>query len=522
MKKISINIFILLLSSFFAFSCSDDNKDNGSEVIDEVSKEINPVSSFKAEATELENEIKLSWKNPADKDLLKVEISYFERGKSTKASANPILVDAEAGKDEVLNISVPKYTTYQVSAVAINKAGIRSVTSTINVAPLKPTEEVAVLPVFLARADTMMRSMMNLYLGGPRDVWNSSYPRATGPYWDGDAVIWGQGGGFSGYAAVREASAGTPLEDYYKGIDARMFDGINKFITVESGVSAYAVYPATGNERFYDDNAWVGLDMINLYTLTGDNKYLVKAVMVWDYLKRGTDSYAGGGIYWREIPASTGKNTCSTAPGAVLAAKLYMATKDQKYLNNAVELYTWLKNTLKDPNDNLYWDNVHEDGGNLSIDKNKYSYNSGQPMQVAVLLYNITKDEKYLADARDIAKSAYRRWFKDFYSAPLGERFRIISDGGDAGTWFNAILFRGYIELYKAEIAKDGNGDRTYITAYEKTMSHAWLSNCRQKNTNLLNNDFTGASTQTSWGILSQGASLEMLACLASLERDGL
>jgi rhamnogalacturonyl hydrolase YesR len=520
MKNISIKLFAYMLISFFIFSCSDE-KGSESPITDDVSKTINPVSNLTAKATELEKEINLGWTNPTDEDLLKIEISYQAKNKTAKSSANPILMNAVKGKEESLNISVPEYTTYTISVVTINKAGIRSATKTADAKPLEPGEEQILPPVFQARTDTMMRAMINLFLGGPRDVWNSSYPKATGPYWDGDAVIWGQGGGFSGYVATREATIGTPLEDYYKNLEARMVNGINKFITVEDGISAYAVYPASGNQRFYDDNAWVGLDMINLYSLTGNNDYLQKAIMVWEYLGKGTDSYANGGIYWREIPASTSKHTCSTAPGAVLAAKLYIATQENKYLQNAIDLYAWLKNTLQDPADYLFWDNASEDNGQIVIEKNKYSYNSGQPMQAAVLLYNITNDETYLTDARNIAKSAYRRWFKDFYSGALEERIRIISDGGDAGTWFNAILFRGFIELYKAELAKSENGDRTYITAYEKTMSHAWLSNCRQKNTNLLNNDFTGSSGQTSWGILSQGASVEMLARLASFERDG-
>ena len=520
MKQISVKILILFIATFTCIACSDEREDdaNGNGIIieDEISKTIAPVLDLMAEPTSLEKEIKLSWKNPPDDHLFKVEIFFEAIGPKTKASANPTLIDAIKSEEMTCLITVPEYTTYRVDVVAINKAGARSIKKSLEVTPLGP-DEVVSIPLFLARADTVMTALTRLYLGGPRDVWNSSYPNATGPYWNGDATVWGQGGGFSAYAAIREASVGTDLQTKYQALDTRMLTSINKFITNDKNIAAYAVYPADGNDRYYDDNAWIGLDMIDLYLLSNKTKsqYLDKAVMVWEYLRKGTDNIAGGGIHWREIPPPGSKHTCSTAPGAVLAAKLYMATGEEKYLQNAKELYTWMKNTLQDSSDMLYWDNAREENGEIIIDKNKYSYNSGQPMQAAALLYGITKDEAYLTDARAIAEPAYRRWFREYYSSPLQESIRILH----GHTWFNAILFRGFIELYKTEKELYGDADRKYILAYEKSLSHAWLSNCRQ-NTNLFNDDFTGASSQSSWDILFQGAVVEMLARLASLERD--
>lgn len=522
MKQITTKLFIFIFLLFTVIVCSDDIKDdNGNEIIieDEISNSMSPVSNLKADATLLENEISLSWKNPVDKDLFKIEIIYEATGTKTRSSANPTLVDAVKGENVTYLITVPHYDAYKISLTAINRAGARSIKKTVEATPLKPAEEKITMPVFLGRADTIMTAMVNLYLGGPRDVWNSSYPKANGPYWDGDALVWGQGAGFSAFTAIREATVGTQLESKYAGMDNRMFTSINKFFVYDNGMWAYAVYPQSGNDRYYDDNVWVGLDMIDLYLLSYKTapQYLEKAKNVWEYLKKGTDNIAGGGIHWRELPPTSSKHTCSTAPGVVLAAKLYNATGEEKYLNNALELYSWLKNTLQDPTDHLYWDNAKEENGKIVIEKNKYSYNSGQPMQAAVLLYNITGNISYLNDAQEIAESAYRRWFSPFYSAPLKESIRMIS----GHTWFNAIMFRGFIELYKAEMKLNGEADRTYITAYEKSLSHAWLSNCRQPN-NLLNEDYSGRSSQNSWDILHQGASTEMLARLASLERDGL
>lgn len=522
MKRITTTLMLILSLLFTFVVCSDkieDNDDNDLIIEDEVSKTIAPVLNLKAEATSLENEIALSWKNPPDDYLFKIEITYEAIESATKASANPMLIDAVKGEEVSLKITLPLNTSYKIGVVAINEAGVRSIRRWVEATPLKPEETSEASPLYLSRADTLMTALTDLYLGGPRDVWNASYPNATGPYWDGDAVVWGQGAGFSAYTAIREATTGTPLEAKYATMESRILTSINQFITHDANIAAYAVYPASGNQRFYDDNAWIGLDMVDLYLHSNktEAQYLDKAVLVWEYLKKGTDEIAGGGIHWREIPATSSKHTCSTAPGAVLAAKLYMATGEEKYLQNAITLYAWLKNTLQDPADHLYWDNAREENGEIIIEKNKYSYNAGQPMQAAVLLYSITGERSYLTDAQDIAKAAYRKWFRPYYSAPLEKSIRIIT----GHTWFNAILFRGFIALYKAEIELYGAADRTYITAYEHSLSHAWLSDCRQS-TNLLNDDFTGNSTQSSWDILMEGASTEMLARLASLERDGL
>jgi len=381
------------------------------------------------------------------------------------------------------------------------------------------TDQANSIPLFLERADTLFSSITTLYLDGmPRDIWSSNYPRTDG-YWDGAAVIWGHGAAFSGYAAIKEAAEGFPSykDKYAADYDSRLLTAIDQFRnTRDGGAEAYAVYPGEGDERYFDDNIWVGIDMVDLYILTNDSKYLERAELVWNFILTGTDDIMGGGVYWKE--GSKSKHTCSTAPAAVLAAKLYLATQENEYLETAKDLYSWCKQLLQDPNDYLYWDNVrlsdeNDPNSEIIVAQEKYSYNSGQPMQAAALLYNITQETQYLTDAQNIAEAAYNKWFTPFDSAILGESFQILEPGH---VWFQAIMFRGFIELYKID------HNRTYVTAYEKTITHAWLSDCRNTDTNLLNGDFRGGTSQTSWEILHEGACLEMLARLASLERDGL
>lgn len=298
-------------------------------------------------------------------------------------------------------------------------------------------------PIFLKRADTLMTSITQLFLDGkPRDIWSNTYPQSDG-YWDGGAVIWGHGAAFSGYTALKEAAKDFPAykSKYESAYDERLLTAIDMFRnTRDGGPEAYAVYPGEGDERYYDDNIWVGLDMVDLYQLTNDSKYLDRAKLVWNFILSGTDSLMGGGVYWKEGGES--KNTCSNAPAVVLAAKLYLATQENSYLESAKSLYNWVKNNLQDPSDYLYWDNVrlsdpNDPTSDLIIGKEKYTYNSGQPIQAACLLYNITQEQHYLSDAQHIAQAAYAKWFIPFSSAVLGESFQILEPGH---VWFQAIM----------------------------------------------------------------------------------
>lgn len=516
MKRISIILLFLCACSAGMLSCKKTK-----EIVlpeDTIAKSIAPVTKLKAVSTTEENELELSWINPDDDALLKVEITYVPNSPGAASTPNPILVNATKAAETKLSIKVPAPARYTIHVVAINKAGARSTQATVQATPYT-TAAVDLTPVFLKRADTLMTALVKLYLDGKaRDIWSSNYPHQDG-YWDGAAVIWGHGAAFSGYAALREAAEAYPdyKTKYANNYENRLLTGIDQFRNTKNGkAEAYAVYPGDGDERYYDDNIWVGIDMVDLYMLTKNVQYLNRAKMVWTFILEGTDNKMGGGVYWKEYGDS--KNTCSTAPAAVLAAKLYQATNENTYLNSAKNLYAWVKNTLQDPADYLYWDNAHlsdvnDPNSSLVIDKAKHSYNSGQPMQAAALLYKITGQTQYLTEAQNIARSAYKKWFVPFNSYTLGESFRILEPGH---VWFQAIMFRGFIELYK----QDGN--KTYVRAYQKTLANAWLSSARNRSTNLLNGDFRGGSGQNSWEVIHEGACLEMLARLALLEHEGL
>ena len=65
------------------------------------------------------------------------------------------------------------------------------------------------------------------------------------------------------------------------------------------------------------------------------------------------------------------------------------------------------------------------------------------------------------------------------------------------------------------------DGRRDYVTAFEKSMLQAWMSECRNQTTNLLSNNYFIGKTNSSWQVLHEGAFVEMLARLAVLELEG-
>lgn len=379
MRHLNAICFLLFLSlNVVSFSSckGSENPFNDEGNVSSVVK-IEPVTGLRAVKTYNVNELEVSWTNPDNENLYKIELVYDIQGlgpveRSISAPKQELKVSQ--GTQSSILLKLPTYGVYQISVTAIGQDKQRSETVIVTASPLEPTEDNEErVNAFMGRADSLMTSVMSLFFGkSSRDCWNSNYPNSTGPYWDGDAVVWGQGAGFAGFVAIREAA--RKVKEYsvkYTNMTDRMFNSINRFITTDNNRQAYAVYPANGNERYYDDNVWIGLEMADLYMQTQDSRFLDKAIMVWNYLMTGYDDTCGGGIYWREIPATTSKHTCSTAPTAVLACKLYNITKENKYLVIAEKLYDWLQSYLQDPTDFLYWDNIHPD---MSVEKNKYSF----------------------------------------------------------------------------------------------------------------------------------------------------
>ena len=264
---------------------------------------------------------------------------------------------------------------------------------------------------------------------------------------------------------------------------------------------AYAAYVDAGSDRFYDDNLWLGIDLCDIYEATDDRKYLAEAERIWEFIGSGMDDVLGGGIYWCEQHKDS-KNTCSNAPAAVYALKLYAATGERHYLEQGKALYAWTKRYLSDPGDGLYYDNMALDG---TLVKTKYSCNSGQMVQAGALLHKVTGDESYLKDAQRTAAASYGCFFTGF-TPEDGTPFRILGKGD---VWFSAVMTRGFIELYRI----DGNAE--YLEAVQRSLDHAWVH--ARDGKGLFGADLTGRVKDSRKWLLTQAGMAEMYARMANL-----
>lgn len=366
----------------------------------------------------------------------------------------------------------------------------------------------------LARAKQTLDSLYRNYSAPGTCLLRENYPSDIGEYTatylaseeqknipNQYSYLWPYSGTFSAASALFEVTRDTA---YQSLLDNKILVGLEEYFDTRRAPEAYASYihSAPLSDRFYDDNVWLGIDFTDSYLLTNNPRYLQKAELIWKFIESGTDSLLGGGIYWCEQKKES-KNTCSNAPGSVFALKLFEATQDSAYLNKGEKLYNWTKACLQDPADHLYFDNIALDG---RIGKAKFAYNSGQMMQSASLLYKLTGNKAYLADAQNIAKACHSYFFMDF--APDGnDTFRMIKQGD---VWFTAVMLRGFIELYRI------TGNKAYIESFNRSLDYAWKHARDEKG--LFSTDFTGNMHDNRKWLLTQAAMVEMYARLAAIK----
>ena len=282
------------------------------------------------------------------------------------------------------------------------------------------------------------------------------------------SYLWPYSGTFSAVNSLLEA---THDKKYQQLLEKQVLPGLEEYFDTERTPIAYSSYIRTAptSDRFYDDNIWVGIDFIDIYQITKEKKYLDKAQLIWNFIESGTDSLLGDGIYFKR-----GK-----------------------------ELYKWTQKNLQDSTDYLYFDNIRLDG---KIGKAKFAYNSGQMMQSAALLYQLTKNPDYLKDAQSIAKECYNYFFTDF-TTDTGESLKMLKQGN---IWFTAVMLRGFIELYQLD------QNKTFIDAFNQCLSYAW-DNARDEN-GLFSTDLTGNNNNEKKWLLTQAAMVEMYSRLAAIQ----
>ena len=258
--------------------------------------------------------------------------------------------------------------------------------------------------------------------------------------------------------------------------------------------------------RFYDDNAIAGIEIVDAYNMTKDDKYRERAKMIVAFLRTGYDTTVGPALWWNEneknIPSNENSNkpACSNGFAINFLLKYYKicgSAEQKEVLDFAKELYSWLHATLKDPSDHCYWNDLGADG---NINQTKWTYNTGAMIENGVLLYEITGDVTYLEQATESAIGSYNYFVK---------RVNNVNFAYPAhDPWFNTRLLHSYIVIKKYHIAAD-----VYIEKYANYINHAYDE--ARTSEGLFFEDWTGSNTGRYTSLLNQAAVIESFGLLA-------
>ena len=206
----------------------------------------------------------------------------------------------------------------------------------------------------------------------------------------------------------------------------------------DKGLYGYDASPNNGGlDRYYDDNAWFALALVEAYEVSHDRDYLKRAGEVIDFILTGEDDTLGGGLWWHEQDKKS-KHTCSTGPTITAMLRLERYTHDPKLKAAALRLYTWTNANLQDPGDGLYFDNIQL-GGN--VEKMKWSYNTALFIRANLELARTARGRQkgeYLKQALRLGKASEEKW--------VDAQSGAIKDGGR----FAHLLTDAFCELYDA------------------------------------------------------------------------
>jgi rhamnogalacturonyl hydrolase YesR len=205
----------------------------------------------------------------------------------------------------------------------------------------------------------------------------------------------------------------------------RSLTGLKRF---QRGVSYNSEQGRGPPDRYYDDNAWIGLDFIQALRMSGSARYLDRAQGVFSYLERGFSPH--GGLYWKEDHPALRRSAATNGPALQLALHLFEQTGEQRYLDRALEIDEFIARHLHSP-EGLIYDNVG-DGG--KVDRTVWSYNQGTYIGASVQLYELTGEAEYLDRAVATAAASLTH---------LADKDRLWRQPPA----FNAIFFRNLLHL---------------------------------------------------------------------------
>jgi len=369
--------------------------------------------------------------------------------------------------------------------------------------PSEPEEENSTkYSAAAAELFTTIKACYGVKSGATKDLYYENYPQSSGD--NSASFLWPYDGIVSGIAGLNRL-----------GYSVNYIDAVEKFQCYwrTSGAANVGGYGSStngtsgGGDRFYDDNSIVGLNLVEAYRQTNNTTYLDRCAKIVSFLKSGKDSTLGNALWWNEsyknVPGVDDSNKPACANGYAtwfLLSYYEVCPSSEKaaVLSLAKELYSWIKTNLKD-DDGCYWNSI---GADKTVNKTKWTYNTGAMIAAGVRLYKITSDNQYLEDAKASADGSFGYFVKS--------RNGILRAYPTNDPWFTIKLVKSYIELEPYHANCTG-----YITTFISFMDYA-LEHGKAKN-GLFYEDWTGVTinSERDKSLLMQDAALESLTTIA-------
>ena len=313
------------------------------------------------------------------------------------------------------------------------------------------------------------------------------------------------GGGASYQVAVQDRAAG--LAKYWDSRAA--LPAYDSYVTVP---------PATGGDKYYDDNAWVSLALIQQYRM-GLTASLTRPKQLFSFAQAGWDRTATdpnpGGLFWVQQGLGYGlsnhdRGAGASAGSAEAAFHLHELTGSGTYDGDGqvtsepgsvggLNMVNWVSKYLDSSGTGSgpFLNVARRDG---SIDTNVWSYNQGVMIGARVLQYRLTRQPTMLQLAEATARQALTT-FGDFTGQPPS---------------FNAMCFQNMLMLYA--VSADATLKANMLSAMQRYADWTWdpLTGARDPN-NLFHFTDGGQPAPVSQParLQDQGAMVQLYALLA-------
>ena len=269
------------------------------------------------------------------------------------------------------------------------------------------------------------------------------------------------------------------------------------FTSTLAGFDGTVAPPAgPGGTKYYDDNEWIGIELMRVYEQTHEAAVLGTAEGIMAFVMGGWKT-AGpegqqiacpGGIPFSNAAENRERNTVTDGPAAELGVQLYRATGNVQYLQFAEMAYEWVRRCLLLPS-GLYADHIRQQG---VVDPTLWSYNQGTMIGAGTLLYQATGNSAYLYEARQTASAALSYFTPERLLAEI--------------PFFPSVYFRNL--LYLDSVTHDPPGPK-HAQSY---VDHAWQSL-------RLGNYLFVSGSPASAQLLVQAAIVQIYALLSSPAR---